>query len=54
MARRRYETLREIGQFVWRERLWWMLPVLLALGLVGGLTLLGSNPATAPFVYTLF
>jgi membrane glycosyltransferase len=39
---------------LWRERLWWMIPILIALILVALLVVLGSNPAVAPFVYVLF
>jgi hypothetical protein len=41
-------------RFLWRERLWWMIPLLLVLAGVAALIILGSNPAVAPFVYTLF
>ncbi|MFI5350713.1 MAG: DUF5989 family protein [Elusimicrobiota bacterium] len=44
----------ELLTFLWRERLWWMIPILIALILVALLVVLGSNPAVAPFVYVLF
>ena len=51
---RRLGVLNELLRFLWRERLWWAIPILLALALVGGLVYLSSTPAVAPFVYTLF
>ena len=36
-----------------RKLLWWLLPALLALALVGGL-LVADSSAGAPFVYTVF
>ena len=45
--------LTDLGYFLRRSKKWWMVPLLLALGLLGGLMLL-SNTAAAPFIYTLF
>ena len=53
-AVRRLGVVGELLAFLWRERLWWMIPILIALILVALLVLLGSNPAVAPFVYVLF
>ena len=53
-AVRRLGVLRELASFLWEERLWWAVPLLVALALIGGLLFLTSNPAVAPFVYTLF
>ena len=53
-AVRRMGVVGELLGFLWRERLWWMIPILIALILVALLVLLGSNPAVAPFVYVLF
>ena len=36
-----------------RRLLWWLLPALLALALVGGL-LVADSSAGAPFLYTVF
>ncbi len=53
-AVRRLGVVGGLLRFLWRERLWWMIPMLLALAAVAALIVLGSNPAVAPFVYTLF
>ena len=53
-AVRRLGVVGELLTFLWRERLWWMIPILIALILVALLVMLGSNPAVAPFVYVLF
>lgn len=39
--------------FIKENKAWWMIPILLVLGLVGMLVLLSSTGA-APFIYTLF
>lgn len=53
-AVRRLGVVGDLLRFLWRERLWWMIPMLIALAAVAALIMLGSNPAVAPFVYTLF
>lgn len=53
-AVRRLGVLGNLLAFLWRERLWWMIPILVVLVLVGTLVVLGSSPAVAPFVYVLF
>ena len=44
---------KEFLVFVSENKKWWMLPMLMVLGLVGLLAILGSTGA-APFIYTLF
>ena len=39
--------------FINENKAWWMIPILLVLGLVGILVVLSSTGA-APFIYTLF
>jgi hypothetical protein len=53
-AVRRLGVVGDLLAFLWRERLWWMIPIFIALVLVALLVVLGSNPAVAPFVYVLF
>ncbi|HYN06262.1 MAG TPA: DUF5989 family protein [Vicinamibacterales bacterium] len=45
--------LTDFGYYLRHSRKWWLVPLLLALSLLGGLMLL-SNTAAAPFIYTLF
>ena len=45
--------LQEFWLFITENKKWWMIPILLVLGLVGMLVLMGSTGA-APFIYTLF
>lgn len=44
---------REFVLFIRENKAWWMIPILLVLGLVGLLVVLSSTGA-APFIYTLF
>jgi hypothetical protein len=43
----------EIVDFLMQNKKWWLLPIFIVLGLVGGLLIFGST-AAAPFIYTLF
>ncbi len=44
---------RELLGFMINNKKWWLLPIIVTLGLVGVLILL-SGTAAAPFIYTLF
>jgi len=43
----------EFLQFIVENKIWWMMPIILVLALVGLLAFLTSTGA-APFIYTLF
>jgi len=45
--------LREYVDFLLHNKKWWLIPIIVALLLVGVLIILGST-AAAPFIYTLF
>ncbi|MFC1759359.1 DUF5989 family protein [Planctomycetota bacterium] len=45
--------VQEFMQFIIENKAWWMVPILLVIGLVGLLVILSSTGA-APFIYTLF
>lgn len=44
----------ELFSFFWKRKLWWLIPMMLVLILMGGLILFAQNAAIAPFVYTIF
>jgi hypothetical protein len=44
----------ELWQFMRVRKKFWLLPVLLAMVVFGGLTVLTKGSAVAPFIYTLF
>ncbi|MBI3926601.1 MAG: hypothetical protein HY319_13755 [Armatimonadetes bacterium] len=47
-------TLKEFFQFLWEQKMWWMIPMILVLLLFVGLIVLGSSSGVGPFIYTLF
>ena len=50
----RMGVLGELLSFLWRRKLYWMIPMFLVLLIFAILLILISNPATSPFIYTLF
>jgi len=44
----------ELLRFLWEAKLWWMIPIVLMLLMLGGLIVFAQSSAVAPFVYTLF
>ena len=44
----------ELWQFMRVRKKFWLLPVILAMLLLGGMLLLAQGSAIAPFIYTLF
>ena len=53
-ATRRLGVVNKLFAFLWEQRLWWMIPILLAVVCVALIVALASHPAAAPFIYTLF
>jgi len=48
------EFLVELWSFMKERKKFWLLPIILCLLLLGGLVVLTSGSAVAPFIYTLF
>ena len=40
--------------FLWQARLWWMMPIVIVLLLLGLIIGFGSTTGVGPFIYTLF
>jgi len=50
---RQLSIVQEFWIFVSQNKKWWLIPILLVLGLIGLLVAFGATGA-APFIYTLF
>ena len=48
------ESSESIAAFLWRHKIWWMMPALSVLAITGLLLYFGRTDASSPFVYTLF
>jgi hypothetical protein len=44
--------LKELGEFAWHNKVWWIVPIVLAMLFLALLVFAGQ--AVAPFIYTLF
>ena len=48
------EFLAEFWGFLKERKKFWLLPIILFLGCLGGLIVMTEGSAVAPFIYTLF
>jgi hypothetical protein len=46
--------MKELLAFLWKEKMWWMVPLVAILVLLGAVLFLAQGSALAPFIYTLF
>ena len=46
--------LKELWAHMRARKKYWLLPILIAMVIVGGLIVLAQGSAVAPFIYTLF
>ena len=54
VKRKEMEFLSELWLYMRTRKKFWLLPIVVCLGLFGGLVVLTKGTAIAPFVYTLF
>ncbi len=50
----KFSIAAELLSFLWEASLWWMIPVVLILLLLGGVIMFAQSSAIAPVIYTLF
>lgn len=48
------KLLREFAAYVWEGRKFWLLPIIAALLLVGGLVVVSETSPLSPFIYPFF
>ena len=48
------DFIKELLKFIFARKKYWLLPILAALLLFGGLVILSQGSAIAPFIYTIF
>lgn len=48
------DLLKDLWAFMRERKKFWLMPILLALILLGGLLIFAQGSAIAPFIYTLF
>jgi uncharacterized membrane protein len=50
----RFGIVSELFSFFWSNKRWWIVPMLIALFLIGALIILAQSSVVGPFIYTLF
>lgn len=50
----RFGIMGELLHLLWERKLWWLLPMIALLLILGVLLIFASGSAIAPFIYTLF
>jgi hypothetical protein len=50
----RAAVLKELFVFLWKNKLWWMIPIVVVFLLLALLILFTQSSAVVPFIYTLF
>lgn len=48
------KIIKEFLQFAWKEKKYWLIPMVLVLVLLGVFIVFFESAAVAPFIYTLF
>ena len=51
---KRLGIIGELFRFLWEQKLYWMIPLIIIVVLVIVIGLLGQTTAVGPFIYTLF
>lgn len=46
--------VRELLSFLWQNKLWWMIPMVVVFLILGLLIVFTQSSAVVPFIYTLF
>lgn len=48
------DFIKEFGRFLMHRKKYWLLPILVAMVLIGFLIVFAKGSAAAPFIYTIF
>ena len=51
MARKNKPLIVEIGEFLWERKLWWIIPVIIMLILIGIIIVFSQTSSVSPFIY---
>ncbi|OGR56385.1 MAG: hypothetical protein A3I11_04250 [Elusimicrobia bacterium RIFCSPLOWO2_02_FULL_39_32] len=50
----RSKIIKDFLNFLWERKLWWLIPMVIVLLLIGFILIFSQGSAVAPFIYTLF
>ncbi len=46
--------IKDLWRFIMARKIWWLVPVIVFILIIGILLVLGGSSALAPFIYTIF
>lgn len=49
-----FSVVGELLGYLWKQRLWWLIPMVALLMIFGLLIIFASSSGVGPFIYTLF
>ena len=49
-----FSIVTELFEFLWKRKMWWLIPIVIVLVLFGFLMIFTQGTAIGPFIYTLF
>lgn len=47
-------SVKELLKFFWKRKLWWLIPIIIFLVLIGFILIVAQTSSLGPFIYTLF
>jgi hypothetical protein len=50
----KFSVIKELVSFLWQQKLWWLIPMILVLIFFGLLLIFAQGTAVIPFIYPLF
>ena len=50
----KFSSVKELLGFLWKRKLWWLIPVIIFLVLIGFILIVAQTSSLGPFIYTLF
>jgi hypothetical protein len=48
------EVIKDLFEFVWERKIWWLFPVIFSIILIAFLIAFGGSTAVSPFIYSIF
>lgn len=49
-----FQLLRDLIAYARQDRIWWILPIVIGVVLIGALVVITESSAIAPFIYAMF
>jgi len=50
----RFSVLGSLFSFFWKNKMWWLIPMVIILAFFGAILILGQSTPLGPFIYSIF